>query len=271
MNEPRTYKSGPRYLAAFWSSALSPETQNQILRGIVLFLFGALVTHVWNRYRSRLKPIRWSAWYFKVAVAAADPQFGTTEVRHDGHPVANVHSAFVQVENESNSDLENVVVNMACLEGSRILRSMGAVQGSLQSIPFTTNFWNWLIDPEHRFAAYVSTHSDFQIPVLNRGGKANFSFLLCRDDALEPRLTVTCDHLGIEFKQRPSAIMLWGVPQIQAVCVGLAASFICVVALVVRVHSTWVTGVVAWVLGCLASILGVGVIKIWRWCVRQLS
>ena len=250
---------------------MSPETLNQILLGILLFLFGALVNHVWNRYRSRLKPIHWSAWYFKVAVAAADPLFGTIEVRHDGSPVANVHTASVQVENGSNSDLENVVINVACLERSRILRAMGAMQGSLQPIPFTANFWNALSDPEHRFAAYVSTHSDFQIPVLNRGAKANFSFLLSRGDALEPRLTVTCDHLGIEFKQRPSAVMLLGVPTMQAVWVGLAASFICVVALVVRVHSTWVTGFLAWVLGCCGSLLGVGVIRTWRWCGRQLS
>jgi hypothetical protein len=252
-------------------SARRYPLKHQIIQGILIFLFGAIVTHFWSKYRTRLRPIRWSVSYFRVAVATADPQFGTVQVVHDGTPVANVHTAFIQIENESNSDLENVVVNMACLEGSCFLRSIGIIDGGLQFIPYTDAFWTMMTKQQHLNPAYAATHREFRIPVLNRGTRANFSLLLSRDDALEPSVSVSCNHLGVDFKLRPPTTLLWGVSLASGVWVGIAAALICVIALALEVHSVWIVGVTAWFLGTVESIFGVGILKLSKWFVRQLG
>jgi len=111
----------------------------KVVEGVFLFLFGALVDHLWNRYRGRPVLLRWTAEYVRLA-ASSDVPFAKVDVLYNNHPVTNVYLASIQLQNESNSDLQNVVVNLACLEGSRVLISEGRLAGSLQSLPFTLAF-----------------------------------------------------------------------------------------------------------------------------------
>ncbi len=248
-----------------------PGSRSQILVGIVVFLFGALVNHLWNRYRRRLRCLRWSAEYHRLAVAAEDVAFGKVEVLYNKAPATNLHLAAIQLQNESASDLQGVVINMACLEGSTILVSQGALAGSLQNIPFTEEFNRALSNREHPNLAYLTTHRDYRIPVLNRGATANFAVLLHRNDALQPNLTVACDHIGVQFRRQAPAAMFWGVPLVRAQIVGLVASFISAAVLAALLVSTWVVGLGSWAFGVLMLAFGAMIIKGWRSILRLLS
>ena len=242
-----------------------------LLQQIALFLFGALVTHVWGKYRNRPKAVRWSASYWKVAVAAAHPQFGTVEVSYNGTQVKNVHTGWIEVENESNADLQEVVVNMACLEQSRILVSTASLGGSLQTIPFTDSFWAALSNPQPPDIQYLTTHRDYRIPVFNRGAKATFVLLLNRDDAAQPMVDVSCDHLGVQFRRRPPTVIFLGVPQEHARWTGIVLTLIGSIFLCVSLTSAWAIGLSSWALGILCLLFGALLVKLWRWIGKQLS
>lgn len=248
-----------------------PGRESQILVGIAVFLFGALVTHLWNRYRRRLRRLRWSAEYHRLAVAAEDVAFGKVEVLYNGAPATNLHLGVIQLQNESASDLQDVVVNMACLEGSTIVVSQGALAGSLQNIPFTDEFNQALRNTEQPNLAYLTTHRDYRVPVLNRGATANFALLLHRNDALQPNVTVACDHVGVQLRRQAPAAMFWGVPLVRAQVVGLAASFITAAVLAAMLVSTWVVGLGSWALGVLVLSIGAVIIRGWRAILRLLS
>ncbi len=245
--------------------------EKDIWKGIALFLFGAIVNHVWSRYRTRLKRLRWSAWHHRIAVAAEDPHFGRVDVLYEGQPVINVHSSQIQIENESNSDLTNVVINIAHLDGTRIYRSMGAVEGSLAAIPFTDAFSAALADFEHADANYLITHRDYRIPVLNRGTKVSFFLLVGRDHACQPLVTVSCDHVGVELKFLPPSYKVFGVPFQQAQVVGLAATFAFALALAWWLPYRWIISLAAWLVGVFALALGAGFTKLWKWILRQVG
>ena len=247
----------------------SPFTK--IIVGIAVFLFGALVTHIWNRYRNRTKRLRWSAEYYRIAYAADDTYFGKVEVLYNDRPVTNLYLALIQVQNENTSDLEDVVVNIACLDGSTLLVSHGALQGSLQLLPLTDEFTNALSDIESANLEYLITRRDYKIPVLNRGAIANFTILLSRTDTLQPNLTLACDHVGVQLVQREPDVMILGVPRRQALFSGWVVTLAASIALAMLVDSKWIIAVAAWLLGL--HVLNIGSVgqKCWKWIGRLLS
>ncbi len=69
--------------------------KESILAGLGIFLFGALVTQLWNRYRTRLRRPRWSDSYHKVAVAGEHAYVGKIKVLYNDNPVENVYTALM--------------------------------------------------------------------------------------------------------------------------------------------------------------------------------
>lgn len=245
-----------------------------VIRGAIIFLFGALVTHLWNRLRERPTLLRWTTQYVRLA-ASSDVAFAQVDVLYNGQPVTNLYLANVQLQNESNSDLQDVVVNLACLDGSRVLISEGRLAGSLQTLPFTAFFDQALTDaietPAQAIWPYLNTRRDYQIPVLNRGAVVSFILLLTRDDALQPEVQLACDHMGVRVVHQPPVWALWGIPMKHGVVTGLILGLALVLLLSRLISSPVLAGLSAWSIGVLSSLIGVGILRTWRWLVRLIA
>jgi hypothetical protein len=244
----------------------------------VLLAAGAVCNHFWARFRGRLTKLRWAVQYHRVAVSAQDAAFGTIQVLHNNRPVNNLHIAALQVQNESVRDLQDVELNIACLDGSTMLVSEGSLAGSLQQIPFTVTFNQALQqafqNPTNIPQAtlnYLVTRRDYLIRVFNRGVIANFVLLIERNDNNPPNLTVTCDHVGVRLRRHAPAVMLLGENQLHAALVGLAVGFVIILVMTWFISLKWVLGLSAWLVGCFGSVIGVLVLKCWRQLVRWFS
>ena len=244
---------------------------NELTQGVLLFLFGALVTHVWNRYRARTRELLWSIQYLRVAVAADDTSFGRVDVLWNYIPVTNLYTARLEIRNHSLSDLADITINLACLDGTLILRSYGTVEGSLLAIPFTDAFSNALANPSQDNSAYVSSRRDYRIPVLNRDGKATFLLLLSRNDSLQPTVSIGCDYPVVKLQKHDPSGGFFGVPQWRAVVSGLLVSLAGILSIVWLVSSAKVAGLTGWILGVFSTALGILWIKFWRWLGRVFS
>ncbi len=243
-----------------------------------LLAVGAICNHFWARFRGRLTKLRWAVQYHRVAVSAQDAAFGTIQVLHNNRPVNNLRIATLQVQNESVRDLQDVELNIACLDGSTVLVSEGALAGSLQRIPFTVTFdqslQQALQNPQNLQPAtlnYLVTRRDYLVHVFNRQATANFVLLIERNDNNSPNLTVTCDHVGVRLRRHAPAVMLLGENQLYAALVGLAVGFGVILILARFIPSKWVLSFSAWLIGCFGSVIGAMALKCWRQLVRWFS
>ena len=243
----------------------------EILLAITLIIFGALLKHIWTRYRARIKTLRWSDSYHRVAVALEASTFGKVEVSHNGIPVTNLYTASIEVQNESTSDLKDVVINIACLDGSTILSSFALIEGSLNYLNWTYEYSQQLSTATGEQIDAVLARRDYHVPVLNRGAKANFFMLLQRNDTLQPKVSLGCDHLGFRVRYHAPGIMWWGVPDSQARGIGVAVTFAISVFLAGILTSKWIIGLGAWILGITVVLFGVGTVKACRALSRLLS
>lgn len=152
------------------------------MREIFLVLLGVIADQLWRKFRERKTRLRWSDEFQRLAMAREDDRFGRIEVLYNGDPVRDLHVGQVQIENESNRDLEDVAVNLATSEGGQFLATAGQVQGSLEELPLTDTFvtlaeeFHRTDDDERReqLREHLTTRRDYRIPVLNRGEVAQF-------------------------------------------------------------------------------------------------
>jgi hypothetical protein len=224
-----------------------------------------------------MKSLSWSIEYVRLAVAAAHPLLGTIQILYNNRPVTNLHFAVIRLRNESNADLQDVVVNLGSLEGSRFLVSYGLLTGGLQYFPVTQEFDRVLRDSDPAHAAqrmeYILRRRDYRIPVLNRGATADLVVLTERDDVAEPKVNVACEHPGVKLVQQTTApLMIWGerftkTVAIMGVIIGLATTVI----LARLIPSPWIVGLAAWLIGASGTAMAIIVVKFWRFLLRVLS
>ena len=185
----------------------------------------------------------------------------------------------VEIENESGSrDLSNVAVRLQYDQaGAVILSGGGALEGSNQAFPWTPSFAaeinRYLAIPDDDRPAASSDifhRRDYEIPVLNRGAKASALFLI-RPTVSNPTLRVYCDHLNVRLKHRPTRPMVFGVVQKHAGWTGLGVGSLVAGALAMSLTNIWVSVFVMLFVGAFGQLLGVAVIRGWRWLVRAIG
>lgn len=249
----------------------TPPWVFSLIGGVALVLLGASVDHFWSRYKNRLRRVRWSAQYLRIAIASQDQQFGRVDVLYNNKPVRNLHTAVIQVENESNFDLENVNINIVCTEGSKIFAAIGMIEGALDRLPFTDQYLQAFQQTGSKEPHIFETWRAFRIPVLNRAAKVNFYLLLSRDDHVQPVVTISCVHRSVKFTQRAPSFMWWGVPYVQALVVGLFVTLALVLFLSWKVTSTWLIGFLSWLLALSVVAFGAAAVRAFRLIARALD
>ncbi len=258
------------FLKVVWNHPLAP------VGGAVL---GAVVVQLWRQYLQRMVTVRWSVTHTTLAAGGDNPTWGRVDILHNGIPAGNLLQwCRVEIENESGSrNLSNVVVSLQYDQPEPVILSGGgSLEGSNQWFSWTPSF---TAEVERYFAIPVadrptttdlSRRQDFVIPVLNRGAKAIFLFLV-RPNVSNPALRIYCDHLNVLLKHRPERPMIFGVVQAHASWTGLGVGYLVTVALAMNLTNIWVAVSVALLVGWFGQLLGVAVIRGWRRLVRAIG
>ena len=243
---------------------------------------GALIAfvarEVWRRFRGRMVTLRWSVEHYRVAVASSDDRSGKLEVLYNGQSVGNIQGCILELENDSSEDLTDVELNLFYTDRTIFLSGEGGLVGSTQTLPLTNRFLKAAqrvqnLPPEERPQDpdfhYLLERRDFLIPVLNRGARVEFRFLVTPSFALSaPTLSVSCDHKGVRLRNRPLQEMFWGEPRLQAAYIGLVeAALLAGVAGVTIASPIWAS-VVAFVLGAFCIVFGTLSLKLNRFLRR---
>ena len=241
-------------------------------------VFGALVHQLWRQYLQRMVTVRWSVTHETLAAGGDNPTWGHVEIRYNGTPAGNLLQwCRVEIENESGSrDLSDVVVSLQYDQPEPVILSGGGyLEGSNRWFSWTPEFAAeatryFELPDDDRPPTDVFRRRDFVIPVLNRGAKATFLFLV-RPNILNPKLRVYCNHLSVRLKHRPTRPMIFGVVQAHASWTGLGVGSLVAVALAMSLTNIWVAVPVALLVGWFGQLLGVAVIRGWRRLVRAVG
>jgi hypothetical protein len=241
---------------------------------------GALLTHIWHRYRSRMTALRWQAAHLPLGVSAQDALFGTIEVRYNGQPVHNLFFTTIDLQNQSNADLKEVDLNLVFQDGTIIYMAHGEVHGSANMLPFAEPFNSDLNrflglqpqDPNRpALGAALSRRRDFRVPVLNRGASLRIAMLVEAQPGQRPFVNLACDHAGVKLLFQGPQDLLFGVQRGLAAVTGLTAALATVIILVASPINTTATAFIALALGSLTAAIGAGLIRSFRWFLRLLS
>ena len=258
------------FLKAIWNHPLAPAG------GAVL---GAVVVQLWRQYLQRMVTVRWSVTHETLAAGGDNPTWGRIDILYNGNPAGNLLQwCRVEIENESGSrDLSDVVVSLQYDQPEPVILSGGGyLEGSRKWLSWAPSFaaeidHYWALPVADRPTSTDLLHRrDFVIPVLNRGAKAIFLFLV-RPNVSNPTLRVYCDHLNVRLKHRPTRPMILGVVQAHASWTGLGVGYLVAVALAMSLTNIWVAVSVALLVGWFGQLLGVAVIRGWRRLVRAIG
>lgn len=255
-----------------------PETfLSKLIAGAVLFLFGALVTQFWTRFRGRLATLSWTATSSRLAVSSEPNPHAKLEVLYNGQRVNNVHLVTIFLRNESTKDLTNVMVNLAFSDGSAFLISEGQLIGSLKPLLVDAKFMSdWLAlanqTPLPAEVAYYGTRRDYPLAVFNRGAVARFDAFVTRSsDGNNPMVSLAVDHEGVQVRNRPPVAEFFGVQQSRAQIIGLVLAA-ALTALAIRSPiPVWGVGLAGLVVGLVALLLGASAVRLVRAILKILS
>lgn len=239
---------------------------------------GALATHLWRRYLNRLAVFRWSVAHHNVAVAGTDPNFGQIQILWNNAPVGNLQFCFIELENESSRDFENVEVKFWYVDGTNFL-ARGTVFGTHQGLPWSPGFAALLAHlaatpVDHQLAddvQFALTHREYVVPIFNRETKLTFAFLVHPPTIQGPTLQVACEHKGVRLYQRPQRPMVFGVVQAHASGLGLVLAILLALAVGAAMRQTWIVASTAFIFGAFAQGIGAGAIHLKRWVVRTIG
>ena len=250
-------------------------TPKELVLYVALPAAGAVIGHLWTRFRSRMATLRWTAQCEPMAFATQDFGWGKVEILYDNQAVGNLHIITVRITNESQIDLQTVELHFHLDDGTFVLRSMAQVVGALEALPFAPEYAAMLATAGQRelTAAEIAVwgrRSYFTVPVLNRGASIDVRFLVGRSDHITPTVALDCNHLGVRVRHEPPAEQFLGVSQTLAAWLGLAFGFGVVVIVVRAALATWSGATAAWLAGVLGVVVGAGVIWAWRG-VRRLT
>jgi len=253
------------------------ERMRDPLPAAVWAVAGAIVVHLWRRYRERMVTLRWQVSHQPLGFSSQDVLFGTIEIRYNGNPVHNLFFTLIEIQNDSNSDLTNVDLNFVFNDGSEIRMSHGAVQGSANMLPFAEPFETDLRrfltlqqddPPKAGLPGTLFRRRDYRVPTLNRGAVVRVGMLVQAQTGQQPFIQVASDHPGLRLVfQAPRSLVL-GVNHNLAISIGILAGIAIISGLsVIPIGRAWVIAA-AFAIGCFSALLGAGLVRTLRWLRR---
>jgi hypothetical protein len=254
----------------------TPETTSgKFLVGALIFLFGAVVTQLWTRFRNRLATLTWTADTARLA-ASAEGDFGKISVLYGDQPVGLLYLVTLTLRNESTTDLENLHLTYGFSDGTRILMSSGQLVGAIGGTTIPDDFFvRWRGANERqdfRVGAYFVTHREYLLPVFNRASVVKYELLVTHEDStIVPALSVSCAHKGVQLRNRAPAKQILGVNEGRATLAGFVLSFLVAVQLSRQPLSPFGLSIGAWVAGLTSLLVGALALRLLRVVARIMS
>jgi len=251
--------------------ALSDILDNQLTVSLVSMVAGALITILTTKILGKTASLRYSTRIDRLALAADDPVFGSVRVSWGDQAVRNLHMAFVEIENLSNRDFENVEFRVYTGDQTLLLSERSSVVGTPYILNWSDRFKALLeVAPgatpsKAQWNLYLHSR-EYHVPVLNRGQLLQLHYLCTRpSDDESPLLFVSTQLKGAKLKHQFRSNLIVGVPVQVALPRGLVVASLIFLASGAFLRSVWAASALSMLAGLFAQLLGAMEYKVERW------
>ena len=242
--------------------------QNTYFVATLTFALGVIGTVVANRILNKQAVFSYFVNHLRVGQAGEDNQFGRVEIKWNDASVPNLFLSSVELINTSVRDFEDIEIR-AFSNDTRLLTERTEIVGTTRHIEPTSEYLAKLKPDEsgNLNAAQwdlLARHRDYIVPVFNRNQTIRLVFLNSAVSDNSPTIWLDVLQKGVKVKFRAPRVQFLGVDQPQAALVGSVVGLLITLVLLLFVPSVWVVALCAFVVGLIAQLPGVWVIKSWR-------
>lgn len=231
-------------------------------------LGGAAVTLLAQAWLRRRGVFTYHVTHSRVGVSADDPIYGSVRVTWNDNPASNLFFSVIELTNESATDYKDVVVRMFS-NNTTLLSESAFVADSVMPISYSDDYRQTIAVPPgqtptpEQFAIYNSRR-EYLVPVLNRGQVVRLSVLNAAHEEGGPSIWLDIQHAGVICKFKPPGVHVLGVGRSEAILVGSLFGLATVIMLASVIESNLFVAILSFLIGWLALLPGVGIVKAFR-------
>lgn len=231
---------------------------------------GFFLAWLFGLWRDKTTRLTYSVQTERFAASATDVLLGTVEVRWQGQAVPNIFLVTVVVENPTLRDLDDVHVHVFVDKASLLLTEKSVIEGTPEFARYDGEYEARIVPkpgqaPTPEQQGIYHSSRQYRLPVFNRGQRLRLSYLCTHDASATPlpEVFVTGVRKGTKFVVGTQPLV-FGVPAISAVTLGLAATVVTVVATVLGGLNLWLVATVCALVGLSGQLVGALIYKAFR-------
>jgi hypothetical protein len=242
-----------------------------VLKNLVIFALGALIMHLWARFKNRTSLLKYTVWHQYLGGSLENSPFGSVKLLYNDRPMESLYMSTVTLSNASNKDLANLEVNVKCDPNSAIMISRAITKASQNELEFTEKYKAVIDEKDVQKAHLIFGRRDYSVPVLNRQDSVEVSLLITNIKRLQPVIKVDCDHPGVGMTFAAPQPEIWGESISQSAVLGTLIALGSLFPILRYVDNLVAAVVLALCLGLFATPIGLVLCKVGRMVIKLLS
>lgn len=240
----------------------------------ILVIIGIILTHIWNKLKSRIVYLHYSVWHQPLGTSVNDNLFGDVQILYNKTPVNSLYFSTVTIENHSSKDIQDLELNIYCDSTSSIMVSHGYLDYSPNALKFTDEYAALLekAKTDQPTAITALGRRDYKVPILNRGEVIKIQLLMTNPNK-QPEVYVNSEHPGLKMKFSKKLRDFWGESAKYCASIGSIVALLLTVPLINYVPSefSYLSVIAGTILGLVAMILGWLFIKLIKTTMRIIG
>lgn len=264
-------------------NSLAPATISLIVTGLVSVLIGIY----FEKFRNKVVFIKYDIQYQPLATSSQTDYWGKIEVFHNGTQKNHLNFVTVQIENDSNTDLEDINIDVNVDQESQILGQSGYYDDSKAAILLEADYFRYYNEVSERYfqdeakqknnpeyqtpvqlaneVLYVIKNKKFNVPVFNRGASLTINLLIENLQGQVPATSVNILYKSLKLIRRDDQQTQTGKTVIYSLIIGIVF-FIGGLLILIETYPTAKTPlIILFVLSFISSVFGLFFLQLGRW------
>ena len=260
-----------------------------VITGIISLIIGTLL----EKFKTRLAVLKYKISFQSIGTSSQIDHWGAIEVYHNKRLTKHLNFVTIEIENSSKIDQQDLNIDVSCDQQSQFLGYSAFYNVSNTAILLEQNHFDYYSDvlrrnqndidqssqnPNHitppgltNEINWVQTNKKFHLPVFNRKSKVTINLLVENFRGIVPSVDVNVLHKSVQILKDTDSDEELHKTLFWTFGVGLAVFTLGLVLLLNHYSSNKEPVIITGMLGLFYSLIGFGILLIFRFIRRILS
>ena len=241
-----------------------------VLPLLISAIVGALVTIFFSLISKKRAKFVYIITHSKVGTTTDDPIFGSIKVLYNDQPAKNLWLSQVEIRNTSLSDFSDVPIRIYAHPPAILLNQTLKINDRYPSDLHLDEEFMKNLRPDEKGSysekqhALYNSHRHYKIPVINRGHKIIFTYLIHTPEEI-PEINMSIEAAGIKCIHKRLTSFPINFPYVitKGVLLGIALAIPILLVLAANLTDAKISVITGWTLGLLTGSLGIAAAWLW--------